>query len=645
MGNYALATVLNKKAQPVQLATLMIAIVFACERFEPYVYGRDLIHVESDHKPLEAIFCKPLHSAPKRLQRMLLRLQKYSLYVAYKKGKTMFLADTLSRAFLPEVNICELTKELKEVDHRAYLPVHHERWQQMRHTSANDPVLQKLRETIRPGWPEIRSEIPDCFNPYHDMRDVLTDEDELVFKGRLIVPAALRKELMAVVHSSHIGIEGCIRRARDTLYWPRMATELREYISKCDVCQAHRTRQAKEPPLQHEVVARPWSKVTADLCDRDSRTLLVMSDYYSNYIEVARLNTATSRNVIKDMKAVFARYGIPDVLVTDNGPQFSSAEFAVFAKTWMFKHTTSSPYHPQFNGKAENAVKTVKRLFTKCKESGQSEALALVDWRNTPTEGIGLSPAQRLMGRRCKTLLPVAGTLLQPRYSTEQETRALIGNKQRQQHYYSKHAKPLHPIQPGETVRMNLPGQKTWTASRCTGQTGPRSYDVKIGETAYMRNRRQLIRSKEPPIVDISEPEPSPSSTDIPPQQEQAEQPIDQACGTTPVPQQAKQLIDQACGTTPVPQQAKQPIDQACGTTPVPQQAKQPIDQACGTTPVPQQAKQPIDQACGTTPVPQQAKQPIDQACGTTPVPQQAQLRRSQRARRPPAHLNDFVTK
>ena len=153
-----------------------------------------------------------------------------------------------------------------------------------------------------------------------------------------------------MVHSSHIGIEGCIRRARDTLYWPRMATELREYISKCDVCLAHRTKQAKEPLLQHEVVARRWSKVAADLCDLDSRTCL-MSDYYSNYIEVALLNTATSPNVIKEMKAVFARYGIPDVLVTDNGPQFASAEFAVLAKTWMFKHTTSSPYHPQVKRK------------------------------------------------------------------------------------------------------------------------------------------------------------------------------------------------------------------------------------------------------------------------------------------------------
>ena len=512
-------------------------LVFACECFEPYIYGHDLIQVESDHKPLEAIFCKPLHSAPKRLQRMLLRLQKYSLRVTYKKGQDMFLADTLSRAFLPEVNTCEFTKELEEVDHRASLPVSQERWQQIRHASANDPVLQQLRAIIHREWPETRSEIPQCLYPYFDVRDVLTVQNELVFKGQLlVVPPALRKELMAVVHSSRIGIEGCIRRARDTLYWPRMATELREYISKCDVCLAHRTGQAKEPLLQHEAVARPWSKVAADLCELDNRTLLVISDYYSNYIEVSRLNATTSHNVIKEMKAVFARYGIPDVLVTDNGPQFASAEFAAFAKTWMFKHTTSSPHHPQSNGKAENAVKTVKRLFIKSKESGQSEFLALLDWRSTPSEGIGLSPAQRLMGRRCKTLLPVAGTLLQPRYSTEQETRALIGNKQRQQHYYNRHAKPLHPIKPGETVRMRLPGQKTWTAGTCTGQTGPRSYDVKIGETVYRRNRRQLIQANEPPILDIGEPEPLTSSTDTPPQQEQAKQPPDQAAAA-PVPQ------------------------------------------------------------------------------------------------------------
>ena len=84
----------------------------------------------------------------------------------------------------------------------------------------------------------------------------------------------------------------------------------------------------------------------------------------------------------------------------------------MFAKSWSFNHVTSSPRYRQSNGKAENAVRTVKRLFEKCKETGVAEFQALLDWRNTPSEGMDTSPAQRLMGRRCRTLLPMSESLL-----------------------------------------------------------------------------------------------------------------------------------------------------------------------------------------------------------------------------------------
>ena len=283
--------------------------------------------------------------------------------------------------------------------------------------------------------------MPEILYPYYDFRDELTAQGNLVFKGPLVVvPAPMRKEMMAITHATHIGVEGCIRRARETMFWPRMSTELKEYISKCDICMAHRPGLAKEPLQQHEFVARPWSKVGADLCDLHGRTLLVVCDYYSNFIEVENISKSTTHGVSKALKTMFSRYGVPNELVTDNGPQFASAEFATFTKSW---HTTSSPRYPQSNGKAENAVKTVKRLFTKCRESGQSEYLALLDWRNTPSEGIGTSPAQRFLGRRCKTRLPVSGPLLQPCYSTEEDTLALLGQKERQRHYYDQHVKPL----------------------------------------------------------------------------------------------------------------------------------------------------------------------------------------------------------
>ena len=116
--------------------------------------------------------------------------------------------------------------------------------------------------------------------------------------------------------------------------------------------------QTKEPLEQHQFAARPWSKIGADLCELNGRTLLVVSDYYSNFVEVERLSSLTSGTVTKALKALFARYGVPDVVVSDNGPQFASSEFARFSRQWNFEHVTSSPRYPQSNSKAENAVKT-----------------------------------------------------------------------------------------------------------------------------------------------------------------------------------------------------------------------------------------------------------------------------------------------
>ena len=161
---------------------------------------------------------------------------------------------------------------------------------------------------------------------------------------------------------------------------------------------------------------RPWSKVGVDLCELHGRTLVVVVDYYSNFIEVERVTNLTTQGVTKVLKEMFARYGILDQVMSDNGPQFSSASFKEFAAEWMFKHVTSSPHYPQSNGKAENAVKIVKRLFSKCRDARKSEYQALLDWRNTPTEGMGTSPAQRFLGRRCRTLLPTCSALLQPSF-------------------------------------------------------------------------------------------------------------------------------------------------------------------------------------------------------------------------------------
>ena len=185
------------------------------------------------------------------------------------------------------------------------------------------------------------------------------------------------------------------------------------------MCLAYRTSQTKESLRQHAVISRPWAKVAVDLWQSNERTLLVGSDYFSNFIEVSRLHAITTQAVARELKTIFARFGILEIL----GPQFASKEVEAFSESWSFSHITTSPRYLQSNGMAQNAVKTVKRLFEKRKESGVSQFRALSDWRNTPTEGMATSPAQRVMGRRCRTLLPTSESLLRPSYSLRDDVR------------------------------------------------------------------------------------------------------------------------------------------------------------------------------------------------------------------------------
>ena len=95
----------------------------------------------------------------------------------------------------------------------------------------------------------------------------------------------------------------CVRRMCDTLHLPRMTVEVREYVSRCEVCLAHRVSPDKESIMLHEIPARPWAKVAVNLCDSNGRTLLVMSDYCSNFIEVAHLRSVMSRSVIHEWRS------------------------------------------------------------------------------------------------------------------------------------------------------------------------------------------------------------------------------------------------------------------------------------------------------------------------------------------------------
>ena len=483
-----------------QIEKELLAQVFGLEHNHHYTFGRRVI-LWTDHKPLVSIYKKPLASAPKRLQRLLLRLQQYDVDLRYKPGSEMYLADTLSRASLKNITQSKVQEETESIHAADFLSISEPQLTEIQAETAQDDTLQQLKKTIISGWPETKKEVPVSLHPYFLVRDELSAQDGLIFKGqRCVIPLGLRVRIKEKLHGAHTGIQSCLRRARETVYWPGMNSELTDYISKCDICSCYQSSQPKEPLICHEIADHPWQKIGVDVFTLDDTDYLCVVDYYSSYFEVDRLESKTAANIAKKLRKQFSVHGIPNQLISDNMP-FNSQEFKDFAANYEFEVITSSPGYPQSNGKVENTIKTAKNIMKKAKQAGTDVYLSLLDWRNTPTEGMSSSPAQRMFGRRTRTLLPTSSSLLKPKVQEDVKEK-LIKEKSKQTKYYNRTSKELPPLQSGEIVRV-APKQgdreRKWFKACVEGQVDIRSYEVRTEDgKLYRRNRRHLRQSKEP---------------------------------------------------------------------------------------------------------------------------------------------------
>ena len=147
------------------------------------------------------------------------------------------------------------------------------------------------------------------------------------------------------------------------MFWPGMAAQIQNTVANCHICNAHQQNNTKEPMIAHEISTRPWSQVGAKI---NNQKYLVLVDYYSGSTEINLLpNGTTSKQIVTHCKSQFSRHGIPDKLITDNGPQFSSTTLKQFSQDYVFQHQTTSPHYPKSNSMAEKAVQTTKNLIKK----------------------------------------------------------------------------------------------------------------------------------------------------------------------------------------------------------------------------------------------------------------------------------------
>lgn len=398
-----------------------LAIIFAVTKFHRMLYGRHFT-LQTDHRPLVRIFGSkkgiPTYTA-NRLQRFALTLQLYDMAIEYIPTGSFGNADVLSRLIQnhakpePEYIIAsiELEQDLRSVAVNALLtfPI---RFRDIALYTQQDPSLQKVYKYVRDGWPSDVSYGTELARLY-DRRESLANVDGCILFGeRVVIPEKLRSRCLNQLHRGHPGIQRMKAIARSYVYWPKLDDDIASYVASCGACAAAAKSPPKAAPMAWPKPSAVWSRVHIDYAGPwEGVYFLVVVDAYSKWPEIVKTTSTTTTATIAILRNLFARFGMPTTLVSDNGTQFVSGPFKEFCQRNGIAHITTAPFHPQSNGQAERFVDTLKRSLRKIRtdESKLDEDLELflMTYRSTPNAQLEQqrSPAEEMFGRPIRTAL------------------------------------------------------------------------------------------------------------------------------------------------------------------------------------------------------------------------------------------------
>jgi hypothetical protein len=472
-----------------QLEKEALALVYGVKKFRQYLFGRQF-SLLTDHRPLLGLLGegRPIPAlASGRVQRWALLLSSHRYRLVHRSGVTLLKADALSRLPLPQrpdaVPVpAEVVLAMDSLD---VGPVTSE---DVRTWTRRDPHLSlAVRCCMTACWPE---ETPDWLLPFRRREKELSVHDGcLLWGSRVVIPSVGRQRMLDNLHLGHPGASRMKALARSNIWWPNMDREIEEKSASCIRCQQQQPEEPSVPLRPWPTPSRPWSRLHVDYAGPlRGKMLLVIVDAFSKWIDIHITASATSMTTIEKLRQSFGTHGLPESLVTDNGPCFASNEFADFCTRNGIRHLRTPPYHPQSNGLAERAVRSLKLSLQK-QGDGDLEAQVqrfLLAYRVTPHSTTGVPPCQLLMQRTLRTLIDCSRPDVTKRTELSQE---------KQKRHHDRRSKP-RGFDGGDAVfcRDFVRGNPQWTPAIITNKEGSRWYRCSLPDNRSVRRHADHLR-------------------------------------------------------------------------------------------------------------------------------------------------------
>ncbi|XP_058023851.1 LOW QUALITY PROTEIN: uncharacterized protein LOC131190532 [Ahaetulla prasina] len=461
-----------------QLDKETLAIVSGVKKFHEYVFGRDF-EIVTDHRPLIGILAgdrpTPVALSP-RLTRWTIFLAAYSYKLQHRPGKEVGHADALSRCPLPgAVEDPTPGTPILLIDSLDSGPVTSK---EVARASYRDIMLRTVLGWVQRGWPAAPGE---RFKEFVKKRDELSAQGGCLLWGdRVVIPDKLRGKVLDLLHEGHPGIVRMKGLARSYVWWPLMDSEIAERVGKCQACQESRPLPPTAPVREWEKPQGPWSRIHIDFAGPfHGQTFLVVVDAFSKWLEIILMKSTTAEAVIATLRHLFATHGLPDTLVSDNGPQFTAAQFEEYLAEEGIRHALSAPFHPASNGLAERSVRSAKEALSRLKPGDWQTKIDffLAVQHRTPSTATGRSPAELLMGRKLRCPLD----RLSPHYTPEG---------------YKGEIDKTREFDIGDRVwARNYRDGPSWFAGQIIKTTGPKSYLVELQDNRVWRRHIVAIAS------------------------------------------------------------------------------------------------------------------------------------------------------